>query len=100
MRRSVIATLVAAVVLLSPVAAWAHVEVEPAEAPKGGSDVTLTFPIPNEKADAGTVKVELQIPTDHPLLGVKAVAYDWLRSVALAAEVLDSELGAPRGVTL
>ena len=35
------------------------------------------------------------------LLGVKADAYDWLRSVALAADVLgDPELGAPRGVTL
>jgi nicotinamidase-related amidase len=35
------------------------------------------------------------------LLGVKAVAYDWLRSVALATDVLgDPELAAPRGITL
>jgi len=35
------------------------------------------------------------------LLGVKAVAYDWFHSVAIATDVLgDPELGAPRGVIL
>jgi nicotinamidase-related amidase len=35
------------------------------------------------------------------LLGVKAVAYDWLRTVALATEVLDDpDLAAPRGIVL
>lgn len=35
------------------------------------------------------------------LLGVKAVAYDWLNSVAMATEVLgDPDLSAPRGIIL
>ena len=35
------------------------------------------------------------------LLGVKAVAYDWLHSVAMATEVLSAQdLSAPRGIVL
>ncbi len=38
---------------------------------------------------------------DVQLLGVKAAAYDWLHSVAMATEVLgDPNLSAPRGIVL
>jgi uncharacterized protein len=49
--------------------ASAHVTVNPKEAPKG-SFATLTFNVPNEKDDASTTKVEVNLPTDHPIASV------------------------------
>ena len=49
--------------------ATAHVTVDPASAPRGG-EATLRFRVPNEEAGANTTQVEIDIPTDHPLLGV------------------------------
>jgi uncharacterized protein YcnI len=74
MRRSLIAGLVAAAVLLVPATAWAHVTVDPGEAPKGGTDQEITLRIPNEDESASTVKVDVKIPTDHPLLGIEVEA--------------------------
>ena len=59
----------AAVLLLVPAAAYAHVTVNPSTAAQG--DFTeLTFRVPNETEDANTVQVEVDIPTDHPIAGV------------------------------
>jgi uncharacterized protein len=58
-----------AVVLLGPAAAWAHVTVNPKEAPKG-SFTELAFRVPNEMDDADTTKLDVQIPTDHPIANV------------------------------
>lgn len=70
MRRSFIAGLVATTVLLVPAAAWAHVTIDPGEAPKGGTDQEITLRVPNEDDSASTVKVDVKIPTDHPMLGI------------------------------
>jgi uncharacterized protein YcnI len=50
--------------------AFAHVTLDPAHAPSGGSDVTLRFRVPNEEDNSTTTKVELFLPTDHPIAGV------------------------------
>ena len=73
MRRSLIAGLVATSVLLVPAAAWAHVTIDPGEAPKGGTDQEITLRVPNEDDQASTVMIDVKIPTDHPLLGVQVL---------------------------
>lgn len=59
---------VAVLALAGP--ASAHVTLGPNTAPKGGSDVELTFRVPNEEDAAATTKVEVDLPTDHPITGV------------------------------
>ncbi|MGW6598357.1 YcnI family copper-binding membrane protein [Streptomyces sp. NPDC055036] len=50
--------------------ASAHVGVQPqGEAAKGGS-VTVNFKVPNERDNASTVRVEVNLPADHPLASV------------------------------
>ena len=65
-RRTVGGVVVGVVVLAWSAAAWAHVTVQPGEAPKG-SFSQLSSRVPNERDDAGTVKLSVQLPTDHPL---------------------------------
>ncbi|QIY59897.1 YcnI family protein [Streptomyces sp. RPA4-5] len=63
------AAAVGSVVLLAA-PAFAHVSVQPAgPAPKGGY-ATVNFKVPNERDDASTVKLEVTLPTDHPLASV------------------------------
>jgi uncharacterized protein YcnI len=54
-----------AIVATAPLAA-AHVTVNPGEAPKGGF-AKLAFRVPNERDDAGTTAVEVNLPEDHRL---------------------------------
>lgn len=49
--------------------AIAHVTVNPREAAKGGF-AKLTFRVPNERDDAGTTKVEVAFPAEHPVENV------------------------------
>jgi len=64
------ATVVAAALALSfPLAASAHVRVNPDQA-QPGSYATLTFKVPTESATAGTVKLEVDLPTDTPFTSV------------------------------
>ena len=60
MRRITIAA-VAALSLLAPAAAQAHVSIHPNEVPVG-SFATLSFRVPNEMESANTVKVAVQVP--------------------------------------
>lgn len=59
--RFLIATFVALVALAVPAAA--HVSVTPKEAERG-SDATLTFRVPNERDDAATVELAIELPAD------------------------------------
>jgi uncharacterized protein len=79
---------VALVVMAAP--AFAHVEVGPEEAPKGG-EVKLTFTVPNEEASADTVKVDVKFPDDHPIASVSVEPHDggW------TAQVITKPLAAP-----
>jgi len=49
--------------------ALAHVTTNPDSTPKGG-EITLGFRVPNEQPNANVTKVDIVLPTDHPLLGV------------------------------
>ncbi|GAA2236798.1 YcnI family protein [Streptomyces amakusaensis] len=62
--------LAASAVLLSSGTAAAHVSVQPqGEAAKGGY-ATVNFKVPNERDSASTVKLEISMPTEHPLASV------------------------------
>jgi len=69
-RRTAVAAAAALVlVVATALPAMAHVTVDPAQAPAGGFTV-LTFKVPNERDNAGTTKLEVQLPTDHPFSSV------------------------------
>jgi uncharacterized protein YcnI len=59
----------AALVVAAPLAASAHVHVDPNQATPG-SYTTLTFTVPTESATAGTVKLEVDLPTKNPFSSV------------------------------
>ncbi|MGQ5633988.1 MULTISPECIES: YcnI family copper-binding membrane protein [unclassified Streptomyces] len=69
-RAGAVAALSAATVLLAAGAASAHVTVHPESYAKGATDGVLTFRVPNEEDSASTTKVQVFLPTDHPVLGV------------------------------
>ena len=59
-RRPMLAAIAA--LLLAPAAAQAHVTVQPDTAPAGGF-TRLDVRVPNERDDAGTTKVDVQLPS-------------------------------------
>jgi uncharacterized protein YcnI len=59
---------VAILVLGAPLAADAHVKISPNTAAPG-DDIEVTFRVPNEMENAGTVKVEIDLPTKTPFAG-------------------------------
>lgn len=65
-RAAIVGATTAAAVLLFAGPALAHITVTPDSA-QAGSAATLTFHVPNEEAKASTVKVDVQIPTAHPI---------------------------------
>lgn len=69
-RIAAVGALTGSAVLLFAGPASAHVTVQPGEAEKGGYS-KLVFKVPNERDDAGTTKVEVNLPTDHPLASVQ-----------------------------
>ncbi|KKZ70922.1 YcnI family protein [Streptomyces showdoensis] len=62
------ATAVAGLAIASP--AFAHVSVQPEGTAAKGGYATVNVKVPNERADASTVKVEVTFPADHPLASV------------------------------
>jgi uncharacterized protein YcnI len=56
----------AAGVIAAAAAAFAHVTITPSAAPQG-STAELTFKVPNEETAAATVKLQVQVPTAHPI---------------------------------
>ncbi|MEU1409247.1 YcnI family protein [Streptomyces sp. NPDC005728] len=69
-RAAVVAALTAAGLLAAAGVASAHVTVHPESYAKGATDGVLTFRVPNEEDNASTTKVQVFLPTDHPVLGV------------------------------
>ncbi|OLZ70447.1 hypothetical protein AV521_15065 [Streptomyces sp. IMTB 2501] len=86
LRRAATVTLTAgAAVLLAAGAASAHVTVHPGSYAKGATDGVLTFRVPNEEDSASTTKVQVFLPTDHPVLGVLVHPQDgWTAKVTTA----------------
>ena len=66
MKRTLLAAVAAgAVVVLPATSALAHVTVNPREATAGGY-AKLAFRVPNERDDAGTTRLEINFPPEHP----------------------------------
>jgi uncharacterized protein YcnI len=59
--RHLMTAAVGALALIAPATAAAHVTVQPSTAPAGGF-TRLDVRVPNERDDAGTVKVDVQMP--------------------------------------
>jgi len=68
-RLTVVGAVTAACVIALAGPAAAHVTVNPDEAEQGGY-ATVSFKVPNERDGASTVKLEVTLPTDHPLASV------------------------------
>jgi periplasmic copper chaperone A len=75
-------------------AASAHVTVNPGEATVGGF-AKLDFRVPNEEVTAATNKIEVQFPTDVPIVSVGVMPHQgWTYSIEktkLAAPVKDDD---------
>ncbi len=69
LRRAVVAAGIATTLLISAPVADAHVRVRP-DSTASGSFSALTFRVPNESANAGTVAVSVELPQDAPFLFV------------------------------
>lgn len=65
-RTAIVGAASATAVLLFAGPALAHITVTPDLVPAGSTTV-LTFHVPNEETKADTVKVDMQIPTNHPI---------------------------------
>lgn len=70
MTRRTIAALVAALTLIIPAAAQAHVTIQPNELPAGGF-ARVNVRVPNERDDNGTKKVAVKMPD-----GIVAASYE------------------------
>lgn len=89
-RTGVVTALAAAGVLTAAGAASAHVTVHPDSYAKGATDGALSFRVPDESDTTSTTKVQLFLPTDHPLLGVLVSPHDgW------SAKVTNTKLRTP-----
>lgn len=72
-RLTTVGALTGSALLMAAVPAFAHVSVTPASAPKGGYS-TVAFKVPNERDNASTIKVEVNLPADHPIASVSTEA--------------------------
>ncbi|MFI9569711.1 YcnI family protein [Streptomyces rishiriensis] len=89
-RAGTVTALTAAGLLTAAGIASAHVTVHPESYAKGATDGVLTFRVPNEEDNAGTTKVQVFLPTDHPVLGVLVSPQDgW------TAKVTNTKLKTP-----
>jgi uncharacterized protein YcnI len=89
-RVGLVTALAAAGVLTAAGVASAHVTVHPDSYAKGATDGVLTFRVPNEEDTADTTKVQVFLPTDHPVLGVLVSPHDgW------TAKVTNTKLKTP-----
>ncbi|MDT7594845.1 MAG: hypothetical protein QOJ06_391 [Pseudonocardiales bacterium] len=73
-RRAAAIGAVCAVALLTLAGvAWAHVTVNPHTAQQGGY-TKVSFRVPNERDDASTTQLEVNLPIDHPIASVQTRA--------------------------
>ena len=86
--RHLIPAALAALALAVPASAGAHVTVQPDTAPAGGF-ARLDVRVPNERDDAGTVKVDVQMPPGFVFASYEPVP-GW--SVKITKEKLDQPI--------
>ncbi|MFG2355104.1 YcnI family protein [Streptomyces sp. NPDC048521] len=64
------AAVAGAAVLTLSVPAFAHVSVQPEGSAAKGGYAVVDFKVPNERDDTSTTKLEVNLPTDHPIASV------------------------------
>ncbi|MBL1083328.1 YcnI family protein [Streptomyces actinomycinicus] len=64
------AAVAGSAVLVLSAPAFAHVTVQPEGAAAKGGYAVVDFKVPNERDDASTTKVEVNLPADHPIASV------------------------------
>ncbi|MFG2132658.1 YcnI family protein [Streptomyces sp. NPDC048751] len=69
-RIAAVGALTGSAVLVLSAPAFAHVSVQPEGAAAKGGYAVVDFKVPNERDDASTTKLEVSLPTDHPLASV------------------------------
>jgi uncharacterized protein YcnI len=85
--------LASGALVAAAVPASAHVSIKPEAAPKGSFSV-FSFSVPNEQDRAGTVKVEVTFPTDHPIGFVSVLpipGWTWTAETTKLATPIKSE---------
>ncbi|MEU4653577.1 YcnI family protein [Streptomyces sp. NPDC023723] len=76
-----------ATVLVLSAPAFAHVTVQPeGEAAQGGY-ATVDFKVPNERDNASTTKLEVTMPTDHPLASVMPQPVEGWKAVVTTSKL-------------
>lgn len=93
-RAAIVCAAATAGVVLSALPALAHITITPGSA-TAGSAAVLTFHVPDEEAKAYVTRVDMQVPTDHPIaqLLVEPVA-GWtisVRTVTLAKPLVTDD---------
>ncbi len=93
-RAAIACAAAAAGIVASAIPAFAHITITPGSASPGSAAV-LTFHIPNEEAAAYTTRVDMRVPTDHPIaqLLVEPVA-GWtisVRTITLAKPLVTDD---------
>jgi len=93
-RAAITCAAAAAGIAASAIPAFAHITITPGSASPGSAAV-LTFHIPNEEATAYTTRVDMRVPTDHPIaqLLVEPVA-GWtisVRTITLAKPLVTDD---------
>ncbi|MYQ43879.1 DUF1775 domain-containing protein [Streptomyces sp. SID4985] len=63
-------TVAATAVLALSAPAFAHVSVQPEGVAAKGGYAVVDFKVPNERDDASTTKLEVNLPADHPIASV------------------------------
>ncbi|GAA1192478.1 YcnI family protein [Pseudonocardia alaniniphila] len=70
LRAGTITAVAAAAIVISAAPAFAHVTAQPGQAEQGSYSV-ISLRVPNESDTAGTVKLEVTLPADHPITSVR-----------------------------
>jgi uncharacterized protein YcnI len=84
LRGAVVAAVAGAIALIGAAPAFAHVTAQPGTAAQGGFTV-VNFRVPDESDTAGTVKLEVALPADHPITSVRTTPIPgWTAAVTKA----------------
>jgi uncharacterized protein YcnI len=85
LRLATVLSLAATATVLGAAPAFAHVTAQPGDAAQGSYSV-VSLRVPNESDTAGTVKLEVTLPADHPLSSVRTTPVPgWTATMTKAA---------------
>ncbi len=85
LRLAAVLSIAATATVLGAAPAFAHVTAQPGDAAQGSYSV-VSLRVPNESDTAGTVKLEVTLPADHPLSSVRTTPLPgWTATTTKAA---------------